>query len=249
MELTDEKWACIAPLFPKLRRRGRGRPARAPRQIVEALLWILWTGAPWRALPGKYPPYQTCHKRFQKWCADGTLKSIVQALAIRIADSRTEAFIDGTYVAAQRGGRCVGRCRAGNATKVMAIADKAGLPIAIHIADGSRHDVALVAETLGELMVPAPPNLIGDRGFDSTKLAVDLQHNGIELIAPKRSNNQRRRQDGRRLRRAKRRWKVERLFGWLKQFRRIIIRWEHKALNYLGFLCLGCMVILLRHQR
>lgn len=247
MELTDEKWACIAPLFPK-RGRGRGRPPRAPREIVEALLWILWTGAPWRALPKKYPPYQTCHKRFQRWCADGTLKRVVKALAGRIAGGGTEAFIDGTYVAAQRGGDCVGRCRAGNATKVMAIADSAGLPIALHIAAGSRHDVALVGETLSELVVPAPQNLIGDRGFDSTKLAIELQANGIELIAPKRSNNQRRRQDGRRLRRAKRRWKVERLFAWLKQFRRIIVRWENKALNYLGFLYLGGLVILLRHR-
>jgi IS4 transposase len=108
--------------------------------------------------------------------------------------------------------------------------------------------VALVGETLHELVVPAPQNLIGDRGFDSSKLAIELQANGIELIAPKRSNNQRRHQDGRRLRRAKRRWKVERLFAWLKQFRRIVVRWENKALNYLGFLCLGCLVILLRRR-
>jgi len=130
----------------------------------------------------------------------------------------------------------------------MALADSAGLPLAVSIADGSRHDVGLVEQTLDEAVTDTlPPNLIGDRAFDSYPLAERLrEERGIELIAPKRSNSFRRRQDGRRLRRYKRRWKVERLFAWLKQFRRLAIRWEHKAENFLAFLHLGCIAVLLR---
>lgn len=130
----------------------------------------------------------------------------------------------------------------------MALADSAGLPLAVSIADGSRHDVRLVEPTLDEAVTSTlPPNLIGDRAYDSYPLAARLrEERGIELIAPKRSNSFRRQQDGRRLRRYKRRWKVERLFAWLKQFRRLATRWEYKAENFLAFLHLGCIAILLR---
>lgn len=92
-----------------------------------------------------------------------------------------------------------------------------------------------------------PPRLIADRAWDSTKWQNALRdERGIELIAPLRTTS-RREQDGRAFRRYKRRWKVERLFAWLKQFRRIETRHERKAANYLGFLHLACAVILLRH--
>jgi transposase len=67
------------------------------------------------------------------------------------------------------------------------------------------------------------------------------------MIAPHRTNRKAPpTQDGRPLRRYKRRWKVERLFAWLQNFRRLLVRYDYYADNYLGFVCLGCMVILLR---
>lgn len=107
----------------------------------------------------------------------------------------------------------------------------------------------LVDQVLDEAFVQElPPNLIGDKAFDSGPLAQRLRdERNIELIAPRRIvRGGRRKQDGRRLRRYKRRWKVERLFAWLKRFRRLSTRWERKALNFLGLLELGCIVILLR---
>lgn len=133
----------------------------------------------------------------------------------------------------------------------MALADGAGLPTSIGIADGSRHDVTLVDDTLDAAWTEdLAPVLIADKGFDSGKLADSLHaERNVELVAPKRSGSRqsRRKQDGRRMRRYRRRWKVERLFAWLKQFRRVVVRWERKASNYLGILQLGCLVILLRH--
>jgi transposase len=129
----------------------------------------------------------------------------------------------------------------------MAHADGAGLPLSVSIADGSRHDVSLVEQTLDAAFVEdLPSQVIGDKAFDSAKLAARLRERGLELVAPLRLGTKTRRQDGRKLRRYKKRWKVERLFAWLKQFRRISTRWDRKAENFLGFLYLGCMVILLR---
>ena len=144
--------------------------------------------------------------------------------------------------------RDVGKCRAGNATKLMAVADSMGLPIAVRIADGSRHDVSMVEETLDEVVTDNLPNkLIGDKAFDSAKLAQMLcDQRFVELIAPKRKGTYRRKQDGRSLRRYKRRWKVERLFAWLKRYRRIAMRWEFKAINYLGFVQLAASLIVLK---
>ena len=133
----------------------------------------------------------------------------------------------------------------------MAIADRDGLPLAVAIAGGNRHDVSLTDRTLDAAFVDElPPRLIGDKAWDSAKHArALLDERNIELIAPKRGGKRpsKRKQDGRSLRRYKRRWLVERLFAWLKRMRRIGTRWERKAENYLGFLHLGCAVILLRH--
>ena len=129
----------------------------------------------------------------------------------------------------------------------MALADRDGLPLAVHIASGTRHDSVLTERTLDDAFVEElPPRIIGDKAWDGSALQARLlEERGIDLIAPTRCNS-RRTQDGRKLRRYKRRWKVERLFAWLKRWRRIGTRWEHKADNYLGLVHLACAVLLLR---
>lgn len=128
----------------------------------------------------------------------------------------------------------------------MAIVDANGLPIAIHVDSASPHEVTLVEVTLAHRFTGAEPDrLIGDKAYDSDGLDADLAASGIEMIAPNRSNRIKT-QDGRPLRRYKRRWRVERLFAWLHNFRRIVTRWDVKASNYLAFVHLGCILILLR---
>jgi transposase len=91
-----------------------------------------------------------------------------------------------------------------------------------------------------------PERLIGDRAYDSDPLDAELAKLGIDMIAPNKSNRRRKTQDGRKLRRYRRRWRVERLFSWLLNFRRLVTRYEHNADNFLGLVKLGCIVILLR---
>jgi transposase len=130
----------------------------------------------------------------------------------------------------------------------MAIADRSGLPVAAWITSASPAEVTLVEQTLDHGFLSADPNrLIGDKAYDSDGLDRQLwEERGIEMISPHRANRRRRTQDGRPLRRYVRRWKIERLFAWLHNFRRLITRHERHAENFLGFLQLGCACILLR---
>jgi len=130
----------------------------------------------------------------------------------------------------------------------MALADRAGLPLAITIASASPHETTLVAQTLNASFLPDNPSrIIGDAAYDSDGLDVTLAAVDIELIAPHRGNRVYLTQDRRALRRYKRRWKVERLFAWLQNSRRLVTRYERRAANFAGFLHLACALILLRH--
>lgn len=130
----------------------------------------------------------------------------------------------------------------------MAIADCHGLPVAVGVTSASPNESTLVEATLAQRHIAAlPKRMIGDKAYDSDRLDERLrQEQGVELIAPNR-RKRRRTQDGRPLRRYLRRWKVERLFAWLKNYRRLSSRWERRAVNFLGMVQLGCMLILLRH--
>lgn len=128
----------------------------------------------------------------------------------------------------------------------MAITDASGLPIAVHLASASPHEVTLVHDTLeASFGFDHPKRLIGDRAYDSDGLDADLARLGLEMIAPNR-RNRRKTQDGRPPRRSRRRWNVERFFAWLHHFRRLVVRWEWHAENFLGMVHLAVMVILSR---
>jgi transposase len=129
----------------------------------------------------------------------------------------------------------------------MAIADARGLPIAIGLASGPCHEAPLVEATLGRRFVRGRLlRLIGDKAYDSERLDAALRKRGIDMIAPNKVNRKLQSQDRRKLRRYKRRWLIERVFAWLMRSRRLVIRYEHKAENFLGFLELACALILLR---
>ena len=129
----------------------------------------------------------------------------------------------------------------------MAVADAAGFPLAVHVASASPHEVTLVEATLETCFTnELPGRLIGDKAYDSDKLDTKLAEDwGIEMIAPNRKKRFKT-QDGRPLRRYRRRWKIERLFAWLQNFRRIVVRYEFHAENFLAMVQLACILVMLR---
>jgi transposase len=108
MDLTNEQWEIVSPLLKVLPKKTcRGRPRAADRPILDGILWILRTGAPWKDLPDHYPPYQTCHRRFQEWSRRRIFAEILASLAADM-ESRgkitlEECFIDGTFARAKKG--------------------------------------------------------------------------------------------------------------------------------------------------
>jgi transposase len=115
MELTDKQWELIGPLLPpgKSGSGKKGRPRRDDRAILDGILWILRTGAPWKDLPARYPPRNTCHRRFQEWVRDGTLERVLEAIARDLKErgglDLRETFIDGSFTAAKKGGFALGQ--------------------------------------------------------------------------------------------------------------------------------------------
>jgi len=109
MELTDEQWTIVEPLLPKPVKRadGKGRPRVDNRAILNGILWVMRTGAPWHDMPNRYPPYQTCHRRFQEWVKAGTFEAVLRKLVEDVKErgdlDLTECFIDGTFVMAKKG--------------------------------------------------------------------------------------------------------------------------------------------------
>lgn len=131
----------------------------------------------------------------------------------------------------------------------MAAVDGRGLPVAVGIASASPHEVKVLEAALDDsLLDELPERLIGDKAYDSDKLDERLwDERGVKLIAPHRRGRKRpATQDGRELRRYRRRWKVERFFAWLHFSRRLVTRYERKTENFLGFLHLACALILMR---
>ena len=86
---------------------GAAWPWTDPRAVMNGVLWVLRTGAPWHDLPSRYPPYQTCHRRFQLWQRSGRLDRLLQRLAEDLRDrgkiDLSEAFVDATFASAKKG--------------------------------------------------------------------------------------------------------------------------------------------------
>jgi transposase len=138
----------------------------------------------------------------------------------------------------------------------MVVVDGQGIPLGSFLASASPAEVTLVDQTLEQIKVPRngpgrpksrPKRLIADKGYDSDPLRDKLKKRGIELICPHRENRKRpKTQDGRKLRRKKRRWKVERTFAWIGNFRRLVVRYERLITVYRAFFHIACLIITLR---
>ena len=99
VRLTNAQWARIEPLLPSRSKKG-GRPGKPCRPMVEAMLWILRTGAPWRDLPSAYGPWESVYTRFSRWSAKGVLALLFEALSRERDDEGY--LIDATIVRAHQ---------------------------------------------------------------------------------------------------------------------------------------------------
>lgn len=143
--------------------------------------------------------------------------------------------------------RCAGLTKRGKGVKILAIVDRHRLPLSVSTHAANHHEVMLVQLSFDFSMLEAKPeHRIGDWADDSDGLDDDLKQDGVNLIAPYRSTRKLKTQDGRHSRRHQRRWLVEGFFTWLQWKRHLLVRWEYYATNFLGFVQLASITMLLK---
>jgi transposase len=254
LQLTEKEldWICDHLPDPPRSPLG-GRPCADKRRVVAGIFWILDNGAKWKDLPAEFGSKSTAHRWFTKWVQAGAFEAIMREAGSCVEQQGGyrlyECFIDASFSKAKGGGGGIGCTRVGKGVKIMVLVDARGLPVAIDTAPANQAENRLVQQ-LFDFMLPnqLPERVIGDKAYDSDALGDELAEKGIELISPHRSNRrpENKTQDGRPLRRYKRRWTVERTIAWLQNFRRLCIRWERSAVLFQGFLHFTCALMLLK---
>jgi transposase len=157
----------------------------------------------------------------------------------------------------EKRGSGVGKTKRGKGTKWMVVVDGRGVPLGVRLYAASPAEVRRAEETLAAIRVgrrhcggrprQKPARVIADKGYDSDPLRQRLRRRGIELIAPHRQNRRKSpTQDGRALRRYRRRWTVERTIAWLGNFRRLVVRYDRSLTIYQAFVHIACFIIVLR---
>lgn len=190
-------------------------------------------------------------------CAAGSVAGVPGGLERSGEDPLGRVFRRWQFRAGQKRGLCVGKTKRGKGTKWMVLVDGHGTPLGAHLDSASPAEVKLLEKTLGTVRVgrahhpgrprTRPERLILDRGYDSNALRRCLAKRGIEPIIRRRSNNSKAtHQDGRRMRRYRRRWIVERTFAWLGFFRRLVVRYDRLMATYAGFFHIACAMLTLR---
>lgn len=249
--LSDEELDWLAGRIPDAERSAKGgRPPADKRGVIAGIFWMLDNGAKWKDLPARFGPKSTVHRWFLKWVKTGVFESLMQAAGRCVEGAGGfrlyECFIDGTFSKAKSGGDGIGCTRVGKGVKIMILVDAKGLPVAACSTPANPAESHLIQQLFG-FMIPhtSPARVIGDKAYDSDRLDEILAAQGIEMIAPNRLNRSQT-QDGRSLRRYKRRWTVERTIAWLQNYRRLCIRWEKSHLAFQGFLHMACALLLIK---
>jgi transposase len=172
-ELTDGEWLIIAPLLPN---KPRGVPRVDDRRVLNGILWRFRTGSPWAEIPERYGPSTTCYNRFIRWRKAGVWGRLLSAVSA--AFEGEIVMIDSTCVrvhqhgaTGKKGGssdRGMGRSRGGLTSKIHALVDADGRPVALRLTGGQVHD-SQEAEALLEAL-PEGATLLADKGYDSNAI-------------------------------------------------------------------------------
>lgn len=250
--MTGAQWERLRPLLPP-QKAWTGRPAKDHRLVLNGILWIDRTGAPWRDLPECYGPWQTIASRFYRWRAAGIWDRILAAVQ-QLADAEGRLdwgvhYVDGTIVRAHQhaagalGGDAVtealGRGRGGFSTKVHLRAEGGGKPLALLLTPGQRHEASVFAALMAQGGVKRagrgrprrrPRRVVGDKGYSSRAIRRYARQHGIAVTIPRKRTERRRGPFDGAAYRARNR--VERLINRCKQFRRLATRYEKLAQNY-----------------
>lgn len=241
-ELSEEQWRQIDDLLPSDQPRGAFRPL-PNRIVVNAILWILRSGAPWRDLPDHFPNWKSVHTRFLRGSKAGVWKGVLDVLALGADDE--VAILDASIVRVhmdavggkKSGSEQIGRSRGGPTTKIHALVDGLGNPTKIALTEGQVHDVTQALEMLKEAR---SRSVLADKAYDSNAVVAAIESNGSIAVIPSRRCRRIERSHDRELFRS--RFLVEHFFARIKRCRRIATRYDKLAVTYLAMVLLACIL-------
>jgi transposase len=246
----EDFWQVVNPIFD--RKINIGRPAKHPlKEILRAICWMEDTGAQWRNLPKEFPPKSTVHGWHKKWSREGVYEEVAKALAETAYEngdiSLVTTFMDGTFIRVKGSTDLVGKTKCGKGSKIMVLVDEKGFPLSIHLDTAQTHESKLAKQTIevGFLDV-LPKTIVADKAYDSDPLDKSLAEMNVELVAPHRKNRKKAKtQDDEKLKAVyPKRWIVENFNARFQWSRRVLVRYEKKAINYLGFALLSTIGVM-----
>jgi transposase len=247
MVLRDDQWERMAPQVPG-KAGDPGRSAADNRLFLEAVLWIVRVGAPWRDLPEYFGKWNSVFRRFRRWSLDGVFGRIFDAVS---ADADFEyVIVDGTIVRVHqhgtgaRGGtqtQAIGRSRGGLTTKIVALVDALGNLVRFVLLPGQRHDSVGVAPLLKDLDFAA---LLADKAFDTNAIRADLNERGAQAVIPPKADRTTRIPCDFEM--YKWRHLVENFFCKIKEFRRIATRYDKTDTSFAATIHLAATVLATR---
>lgn len=218
------------------------------RLRLEAMLWILRTGAPWRDLPASFGPWQTTYACFRRWTANGLWPALLKALSSKHGDNEylmidSSAMRVHAHGANPSGGQlaqAMGRSKASLSTKVHMACDALGYPLGFILTGANVSDFDQ-AKPLIQRYLQAHSYAIMDKGYDSDAIREAVrQQEGIAVIAVNSSRSKKPDFDEHLYRE---RHRIENLFQRLKHFRRIATRFEKLHQCFAAMLSLACILI------
>jgi putative transposase len=253
--MPEKFWEKVEPLLPEEKPKPKGGHPREPdREMMNGIYYLLRTGCQWKAIPRCLGAPSTIHDRFRQWREAGVFVRLWQEGLITFdqlkgLDWEWQAM-DGAMTKAPLGGETTGRNptdRSKRGVKRSLLTEGNGMPIGVAIDGANRHDMKLTERTLESIVVARPDprekpqNMCMDKGYDYKDIRELLAQWGYTAHIKTRGEEKKEKETipGYRARR----WVVERTHSWMNRFRRLLIRWEKRSENYLGFLHLACAFI------
>ena len=253
--VSDRTWGLIQGIldvYYPLMRKGRHRADL--RKVFDGIIFRLRSGCQWNKIPAEFGNDRTIHRHFQKWCELGVFERIWAVLAqhcddLRLVDWEWQS-VDCSMGKTRSGGELIGpnptdRAKKGVKRSILVEAD--GGPLSVMIAGANVHDTKLLADTLAVIVIDRPDtvqHICLDKGYDNptghdtiaaTSYVPHIRRIGEEKLDTNGDKTH-----------PARRWVVERTLAWLSKCRGLLVRYDKKAMNFLGLLQLACALIWVR---
>ena len=211
--------------------------------MIEAMIYIMRTGCPWRDLPACFGPWGSVYTRFRRWSQIGLWSTILDVLAeraqgkSRLLDStHIKVHQDGANPAGGQQNQAIGRTKGGLNSKVTALVDGLGRVLQLGLCPGNAADL----NAAKEIVFPSGVYIIADKGYDSDPFKAEIRRQGSEPCIPSRRN--RKRPAAYSKHRYATRYRVENFFQRIKRFRRIATRYEKLDQTFLCMLTIAAVI-------